>query len=350
MPIVLELVADFGPVLVTAMVALLAFAVGVLGYAMGRLLGNLPIVGGQVAAAVSGAVVGVSHWALGWLEGGAGALVQLVSAPVQALAGLLAQLVVHAETLTQYVLDLAATLVADVGSLASRISRLESTFLPRTAAILAAAAAVPGLLALTAWLRDVGLARAQAAAAAAAAADAARRVAAAEATAAAATAATARQAALALDAERTARADADAATRAAAAASAAAVSTALASAEQALRTTIGADVADLTREIGQAQTAATAAALAVALPAVQAIEQEFEATRRTCIDPLCSGLGMQLGLIEGLTDAAFLALLFGLFHEAVTDPDAAARTVADLGGVLRPLVSGVTQELAGVGL
>lgn len=350
MPVIVVLGVDIAPALIAAMVALLATAGGILGYALGRLLGGLPVIGGGAANAIEGAVGGLRSWAFGWLNGGAHDLAALISAPVAAVSGLFAQLLLHAEELTTYVVDLAATLVADVGNLAGRLSRLEGTFLSRATAILAAAAAVPGLLSLTAWLRTTGLAAARSAAIEAAAADAARRVAAAEAAASAATAAEARRASLALDAEASARDQADAAIRAQAAADAAAGAAAVASATAALRATLGADVASLGRDIAGAQAAATAAALAVALPAVQAIEQEFEATRRACIDPLCSGLAMQLGLIEGLTDAAFLAVLFGLIHEAVERPTEAAAAVAGLGDLIRPLVGGVTGELAGVGL
>ena len=299
-----------------------------LGRAIAIMVGNIPVIGSKIADAARAGIAAVQAWATGWARTGLGAFLQLLAAPVQRLVDFFSQLLATVDTVVARILDLFATVtehfawaIAQVVRLAGRITALAASFAHYVLGVPALVVAlVSPLIAAAVRVEHLALLAVRAALAAAITAEHAALLAA-EGNAAKALAAQAAVAAAALSA-------AIAAARAAATAQAAAVAR---------------DVAGVAATIHPIAAAAAAAAV---LP----IAAELSQLNRECIQPTCSVISPQLGLLQSMLTGELLVLVGLMVEEAIRDPRGAAKEVA---GATAGIVGGATAlatTIAGIAL
>lgn len=84
-----------------------------------------------------------------------------------------------------------------------------------------------------------------------------------------------------------------------------------------------------------------------ALPAVATIVGTIEAVKtievtiEECVVPTCNGLGSSFDILEQLANGAMLAAVMAVTAEAINDPQAGARTMAGIAGELHGMVDAV---------
>lgn len=345
--IAIPLAGAAGGLVVMALLTALAF---LLIAPLALIAGKVPVVGAYIVSGLNNAGNVIMEWVHGIGNAVLPPIETVMAGLVSYPLALLNNVVVAIEDLTGWATSTASAVWSNVAGLSGRLSTLERALSAHLAAIVYAALAVPGVVSLAQYVYRVQVPAAQRAAEAAAARDAAAAQAAAISSAAAAVAAAERRAVLGLDAERGARAAADAAIRSASAAAIAAEAGRAIGIERGLDARLGQLGRAVDGELAQL-TGELAPILTLALPlAIPALTEEVGTMRRECVDPLCGAFGPELGIVQGLTDAALLGGLAAFFVACVDDPKGTAAGVADLGGMIRGLTSPILEAFTGQAL
>jgi hypothetical protein len=304
-------------------------------------LGSIPAIGGQLADAFAKGIGVVVAWATEWAAHAVRPLVEVIAVPVQWFASILTGITTTAEAIVQAIVDTAHQAASTATYIINRVYALAAT-------VADLAAQVPKLAAKV--VDAVGdIARIVAVTIPAAIATAVHRavVAAGELVDAAVRAlergidalrswAVAQVANLArgLDALR--------------AWASAAIAYAVAVAVQPLQWGLG-NLGDALKQLqlqvdgrlGQL-TAALAGLLALDLVrVVPRIIEEITRMRRECVDPTCSVIGPQLGLLQSLLQGVEITLLLAWVADAVNDPHGTAQQTAGDAGGLASMVNGI---------
>lgn len=310
-------------------------------------LQGIPVLGGNIANAVSQGLARFHAWLSGWVDGVVGPAIGYVMGFVHNLVAFPAVTVGAIEYLMDQLRLVTNAAGGHFALVARQVASLSGSLSGLANRIVSVAAAAASALGLAQLLRSTVIPQAQAAAEAHAGAYTRSQVSA-EAQARAEAIAQARLAAAALvSLEAKARESGDAKVAAAAAAAAAAIRAALGELSTHVRTETDAKVTQLEGELTrlreqtipkvQAQEATDVATLTAELTIAQ------QALR--CLEPLCSS--GYANLIGQLLEGAELLALLELVGQAVRDPQGTAREMAGLVGGIEGAVSGMLSPFIG---
>lgn len=312
------------------------------------IVGQIPVIGGQIAQGATGLGAKVGEWVGTWIVGTIQGTINILDWA----SGSATYAIRNATSALSWAHD---SIIGIARAFYSRMAAAESGLalvLTRAQALAAQVAGmasrVTAVAVQVAYLATVGLPGAIATATAHAVATSGQAIAAVRATLQAAIAAASAAALASIGQEAAARASADAAIRAAAAAEAALIGRQAAAALAAQEAAIGAEVG----QIGQAIDGIAAKIGPIAFPTVAigltTIQTLIRTLERDCINPTCGFIGPQLGALEALEDVALLAAVAELVAHAAQHPQAAAADTIGDAGPLLGAVSGLFRELTGI--
>jgi hypothetical protein len=327
MPIALAAV----PVDVVISLAVLLFLYAfraVIVKAFAWILGEIPVVGGNLAERLNAGADIVVGWAESWAKWGINAMVQIIAVPVGWLGAIVGGVVNLAEGIVANLATLFGLAAAGLDRLISTASLLAGQVVTVAAHLAALAASIAGSIASIASAliaRAVELVRAEVASVLALA-----------------EAGIARVAALVGSVE--------AALAARIAAAVAGLTASLAAAVGALQLQLGHDVQAIDGEL--AKLTAGVGQLAGLLPLIGVVPIVLELTdiAEECIIPNCKVQGPQLGVLQDLMAMATLLAVGELVGEAVRNPAGAAGEVAAIAGDVEGAARDLFGAFAGVTL
>lgn len=312
------------------------------------ILSQIPVVGGAAAGAVAKGIGWVIGMADDWARWSVGAMVELIHVPVQGVVNAITAIVSTVEAVAAYLPHLVAALQAGIAAARALAANAASVAVSATTGALVALARIASLSATVAGIIAGTIPHAIAAAVAVAEAFTRSALGSLQ--------ATLTTLVHAGDAALRALIAGEAAALAAAkgdllhliAAQGAVLTNAVAQGIAGLRHDVDIQVGSLEREIGDLRTIVQPIAAAGVVTAIAAIEAEVTMLRRTCIDPTCSVITPQLGVLNALLDGAMLLAVLGAAGEAIRDPEGAARATAGVVDHVHSLVSDIVSGPLGV--
>lgn len=289
-------------------------------------LSQVPVIGRQMADALTSSAAVVYAWAHALAIVGVDAIVQVVSAPFHQVGVFFGELVVTVETAGAKIVALVATtvnlgaLVRSVGNaLGNGLATLSQRIVALGQSVAGTAAAVFHTL-----IAPVETALRAAIAAAVAGLSAA------------------------IAAERALIAQAHGDLLKLIEGQVGVLTAALAATAATLRREWATDLAPVTAELDQLGRLVRPIAAAGLLTIVPALVQELEQLRRTCIDPMCSVTTPQIPTLTLLADLATLGIVGGLAAEAVRDPEGTAKITAGAIGAIHSLAASLVADFSGL--
>lgn len=309
---------------------------------------QIPVVGSQAADFVQNAAAAVVNWAVGWVEAGAGPIIQLLNVPAAALSSFAGSVVQAIEGLAAQVQGAGEGLIGKVNELTATVAQAFVAGTTALAQIVGLTAELAAAKSLMAFLQGTAIPLAQSSAIKASESYTDARAADVRAATLAATAAALATAERAVSSEATRARAAEATIAANATGEVGVLRAAIAGVQSRVEGEVGADVRTLERAIGDVTALVKPIAAAGLVTAVATIATEVETLKRECVDPTCDYLGPQLGNLNALGDIATLLALGGLVAAAYRDPEGAAKEAASLAGSFRDALNVVSGPLFGV--